>query len=120
MRKFRVARVSGLAYPIVLAKRTEIAEEADKDGLCEYTKQRILIAEDMQQDRQASTTLHELMHACGHESGAHELLRGALKDPERFDAIEEQLISALTPSLCEALISIGWKPPTFPKKKAKS
>lgn len=119
MRKFRVARVSGISYTIRLAKRGEIAEEADKDGICEYHQQRIQLDEAMQQDRLGVTLLHELLHAVLHESGANELLKGEMRDPDKIDAFEERLVSAITPSLCEALISIGWKPPTFPKKKAK-
>ena len=121
MKRLRTAKIGGVTYSIYLAADHERVLGAeplgDSYGLTDHDHQVIVLGEKGLPDRVAGTLLHETLHAAIFESGAYETLKRLIKNPEAVASAEECLVTTLAPTLCEALISIGWTPPGFLTKK---
>lgn len=122
MKRIGTTEVAGVTYTIHLVAQHERLTDGealteDAFGHTDHGNRSILLLESMPSDRFQTILLHEILHAAVFESGAYEQLKRSINvsGAKPLD-VEECLVTTLAPTLAGALVSLGWKPPTFPKK----
>ena len=103
---------------LVSASNPNLLHDGERcHGVCLFDKCRIYISRDLDEQAREDTLLHELLHAALLVSGARNALREAVAEVDRYEAVEEGTVRALTPVLHRLLKDLGFR---FPKQKENS
>lgn len=109
--KWLVVHVGGQKWTVYLVSaRSKYLTDEDTgeplDGRCVYSKNRICINRELDEEARQDILLHELLHALLYVSGADKVYGG---DAEK----DEQLVTALTPILHRLLKDLGFRFPRY-------
>ena len=107
MRVWFRPHIAGEHWTVYLvSKNSRHLVDDDKDrgpcsGVCSYDKCKIYINQDLDSEARVHATLHELVHALMHVSGADKVYEGDAKK-------DEDLVTMFTPALHRLLKDLGF------------
>ena len=93
-------KINGLTYGVILEK--DVTYQGNAYGITHHDKQKIYISSDQEDDRQAVTLLHEILHAVINASHLYPMFT---KESMPDDAVkaEENVVTAIALSLYQVL-----------------
>lgn len=106
-RKWMTLDIGGARWPVWLvdpATLKKCADDAEVEGITNYTASEILIDDTVEGSRRAVVLVHEMMHACFSAPGMGAVLPhlfGCAED--KMPEVEEQVVCLLAPTLTGAL-----------------
>ena len=110
MRLLRRVEICGQEWKVYSTSKDNPALEGNS-GVCDSIRAEIHVADDGADTVQIDTFLHEILHAILAGTGQHARLEAASKKLGPSSALEEEIVSAVTPALRAALKSAGWREP---------